>query len=182
MRIADQDKRSGIRDAHCTPSYGCRRVALAPIAAGSTARPGDPGPTERIAVGTLVGDAGQRVEGFLTRFGLPRSCVLVNAYVFALLPSKGGRSPPAAHRPPSTRPGATSSATTSPTPRCRRSWPSGARRAGLCTCGTPSPTSRRSRFRTRRATRRPPLQEWRAAIPKLREIVDPAVRPAGLVR
>src|SRR3954449_1492928 len=48
----------------------------------------DPGPTERIAARTLVGDAGQRVQGFLTKLGLTRSYALVNAYAYALLPSK----------------------------------------------------------------------------------------------
>lgn len=48
----------------------------------------DPGPTERVANRTLVGDAGQRVQGFLTKLGLTRSYVLVNAFQYALLPSK----------------------------------------------------------------------------------------------
>jgi uracil-DNA glycosylase len=48
----------------------------------------DPGPTERIACRTLVGDAGQRVQGFLAKLGLTRSYALVNAYVYALLPSR----------------------------------------------------------------------------------------------
>src|ERR671916_1534730 len=48
----------------------------------------DPGPTERIAGRTLVGDAGQRVQGFLARVGLTRSYALVNAYAYALLPSR----------------------------------------------------------------------------------------------
>jgi hypothetical protein len=48
----------------------------------------DPGPTERIAARTLVGDAGQRVQGFLAKLGLTRSYALVNAYAYALLPSK----------------------------------------------------------------------------------------------
>ena len=48
----------------------------------------DPGPTERIAGRTLVGDAGQRVQGFLTKLGLTRSYALVNAYAYALLPSR----------------------------------------------------------------------------------------------
>lgn len=47
----------------------------------------DPGPTERIACRTLVGDAGQRVQGFLTRLGLTRSYVCVNAFAYALFPS-----------------------------------------------------------------------------------------------
>ncbi len=48
----------------------------------------DPGPTERIAARTLVGDAGQRVQGFLGKLGLTRSYVLVNAFSYALLPSR----------------------------------------------------------------------------------------------
>ena len=47
----------------------------------------DPGPTERVAGRTLVGDAGQRVQGFLTKLGLDRSYVCVNAYPWALRPS-----------------------------------------------------------------------------------------------
>ncbi len=47
----------------------------------------DPGPTERVACRTLVGDAGQRVQGFLTKLGLTRSYVCVNAFAYALFPS-----------------------------------------------------------------------------------------------
>jgi uracil-DNA glycosylase len=47
----------------------------------------DPGPTERIAYRALVGDAGQRVQGFLAKLGLTRSYVCLNAFVFALHPS-----------------------------------------------------------------------------------------------
>ena len=47
----------------------------------------DPGPTERVACRTLVGDAGQRVQGFLAKLGLTRSYALLNAYPYALLPS-----------------------------------------------------------------------------------------------
>lgn len=54
----------------------------------------DPGPTERIAGRTLVGDAGQRVQGFLAKLGLTRSYVLVNAYAYALLPSKAPQARP----------------------------------------------------------------------------------------
>src|SRR3954453_15423710 len=50
----------------------------------------DPGPTERVACRTLVGDAGQRVQGFLTKLGLTRSYCLVNAFAYALLPSHAG--------------------------------------------------------------------------------------------
>ena len=48
----------------------------------------DPGPTERVAGRTLVGDAGQRVQGFLHKLGLSRSYACVNAYAYALLPSR----------------------------------------------------------------------------------------------
>lgn len=54
----------------------------------------DPGPTERIACRTLVGDAGQRVQGMLAKLGLTRSYVLVNAYAYALLPSKAPQARP----------------------------------------------------------------------------------------
>jgi uracil-DNA glycosylase len=54
----------------------------------------DPGPTERIANRTLVGDAGQRVQGFLAKLGLTRSYALVNAYAYALQPSKADEARP----------------------------------------------------------------------------------------
>jgi hypothetical protein len=47
----------------------------------------DPGPPERVACRTLVGDAGQRTQGFLTKLGLTRSYILVNAFLYALHPS-----------------------------------------------------------------------------------------------
>src|SRR6059058_5487145 len=50
----------------------------------------DPGPTERIANRTLVGDAGQRVQGFLAKLGLTHSYLCVNAFPYALHPSYGG--------------------------------------------------------------------------------------------
>jgi hypothetical protein len=43
----------------------------------------DPGPTERFVGRTLVGDAGQRVQGLLTKIGLTHSYVLVNAFAYA---------------------------------------------------------------------------------------------------
>jgi len=49
----------------------------------------DPGPTERIAARALVGDAGQRVQGFLAKLGLTRSYVCLNAFAYALFPSHG---------------------------------------------------------------------------------------------
>lgn len=50
----------------------------------------DPGPTECLPMvrRTMVGDAGQRIQGFLTKIGLTRSYVCVNAYAYALHPSK----------------------------------------------------------------------------------------------
>src|SRR5215208_3485941 len=48
----------------------------------------DPGPTERIAGRSLVGNAGQRVQGFLAKLGLTRSYVCLNAYALALIPSQ----------------------------------------------------------------------------------------------
>jgi uracil-DNA glycosylase len=59
----------------------------------------DPGPTERIAGRTLVGDAGQRVQGFLTKLGLTHSYVLVNAFAYALLPSKASKGTPILSEP-----------------------------------------------------------------------------------
>jgi hypothetical protein len=47
----------------------------------------DPGPTERIAGRTLVGNAGQRVQGFLAKLGLTRSYVCLNAWPYALHPA-----------------------------------------------------------------------------------------------
>ncbi len=46
----------------------------------------DPGPTERVAGRTLVGDAGQRVQGFLAKIGITRSYVCVNAIAYAFRP------------------------------------------------------------------------------------------------
>lgn len=54
----------------------------------------DPGPTERIACRTLVGDAGQRVQGFLAKLGLTHSYVLLNAFAYALRPSRASEATP----------------------------------------------------------------------------------------
>ncbi|MFF8288858.1 hypothetical protein ACF068_06430 [Streptomyces sp. NPDC016309] len=48
----------------------------------------DPGPTERIAGRSLVGNAGQRVQGFLTKLGLTRSYVCLNAWAYAVHPGQ----------------------------------------------------------------------------------------------
>jgi uracil-DNA glycosylase len=54
----------------------------------------DPGPTERVACRTLVGDAGQRVQGFLSKLGLTHSYVLVNAHAYAVHPGKAEQAKP----------------------------------------------------------------------------------------
>src|SRR5215211_1955226 len=48
----------------------------------------DPGPTERIAGRSLVGNAGQRVQGMLAKLGLTRSYVCLNAWAYAVHPSR----------------------------------------------------------------------------------------------
>jgi uracil-DNA glycosylase len=53
----------------------------------------DPGPTERIAGRVLVGDAGQRVQGFLAKLGLTRSYVCLNAFPWALFPHDADHAP-----------------------------------------------------------------------------------------
>ncbi len=61
--------------------------------------PSDLGPTERIANRTLVGDAGQRVQGFLTKLGLTRSYLCLNAFAYALIPAQGSQGSPILHDP-----------------------------------------------------------------------------------
>ena len=48
----------------------------------------DPGPTERIAGRSLVGNAGQRVQGLLSKLGLTKSYVCLNAWAYAVHPSR----------------------------------------------------------------------------------------------
>src|SRR4029450_5047365 len=50
----------------------------------------DPGPSECLPFmrRTLVGDSGQKVQGFLSKIGLTRSYVLVNAFAVAMRPSQ----------------------------------------------------------------------------------------------
>lgn len=47
----------------------------------------DPGPTERIGDRALIGNAGQRVQGFLSKIGITKSYVCLNGFVYALHPS-----------------------------------------------------------------------------------------------
>jgi len=49
----------------------------------------DPGATERLIGRTLVGDAGQRVQGFFVKIGLDRSYALANAFPYSFIPSHG---------------------------------------------------------------------------------------------
>ena len=51
----------------------------------------DPGATERIALRTLVGDAGQLTQGFLSRVGLTRSYLCLNAFAYSMIPSEGSK-------------------------------------------------------------------------------------------
>jgi hypothetical protein len=53
----------------------------------------DPGATERIAGRTLVGNAGQRVQGFLAKLGLTHSYLCLNAFGYALIPARSGDAP-----------------------------------------------------------------------------------------
>jgi uracil-DNA glycosylase len=48
----------------------------------------DPGPTERIGGRSLIGNAGQRVQGFLDKLGLTTSYVCLNAWAYALHPGR----------------------------------------------------------------------------------------------
>lgn len=59
----------------------------------------DPGPTERLVGRTLVGDAGQRVQGFLTKLGLTTNYALVNAFPLAVHPSKVSKALPLLSEP-----------------------------------------------------------------------------------
>lgn len=47
----------------------------------------DPGPTERIGNRALIGNAGQRVQGFLAKIGINKSYVCLNGFIYSLHPS-----------------------------------------------------------------------------------------------
>src|SRR6185295_17253562 len=53
----------------------------------------DPGPSECLPFmrRTLVGDSGQKTQGFLAKLGLTRSYVLVNAFAVAMHPGESAR-------------------------------------------------------------------------------------------
>lgn len=50
----------------------------------------DPGAHESAARRILVGEAGQRVQGFLRKAGIERSYVMVNAFVYSVYGQQGG--------------------------------------------------------------------------------------------
>jgi hypothetical protein len=50
----------------------------------------DPAAHETIARRILVGEAGQRIQGFLTRLGLTRSYVFVNTFLYSVFGQGGG--------------------------------------------------------------------------------------------
>ena len=49
----------------------------------------DPGQHENVARRILVGEAGQRVQGFLRRLGITRSYVMINAFLYSVFGSGG---------------------------------------------------------------------------------------------
>lgn len=50
----------------------------------------DPGPTERVGGRALIGNAGQRLQGFLSKIGITKSYVCLNGFVYSLHPSHLG--------------------------------------------------------------------------------------------
>src|SRR4051794_10371812 len=50
----------------------------------------DPGQHESIGRRILVGEAGQRVQGFLARLGISQSYVMVNAFLYSVFGQSGG--------------------------------------------------------------------------------------------
>jgi uracil-DNA glycosylase len=50
----------------------------------------DPGQHESIARRILVGEAGQRTQGFLAKLGIERSYVMVNAFLYSVYGQQGG--------------------------------------------------------------------------------------------
>ncbi len=133
----------------------------------------DPGPTERLAGRTLVGDAGQRVQGFLEKLGLTQSYLCVNAFPYALFPSHGAQTGEVLDDPDQKawRNGLYDLAKTpnlvavvafgAQAQDAVDRWPG---RAGLHREDLPHPSSRSASAL---------LNAWRAAVPRLRAIVPP---------
>jgi uracil-DNA glycosylase len=133
----------------------------------------DPGPTERVAGRTLVGDAGQRVQGFLAKLGLTRSYICLNAFSFALFPSHGQAGKAVVADPDMTAwRNQVFDAIKTPNlqvvvafgafaEQAVELWPG---RAGLTVAKVPHPSSRNATTL---------LNEWRAKIGQLRAVVTP---------
>ena len=133
----------------------------------------DPGPTERIAGRTLVGNAGQRVQGLLAKLGLTRSYLCLNAWAYAVHPSRAqaemARLDEAAQRGWRNRlydeaTGSELEAIIAFGEMAQEALDQWWARPDVALCEVPHPSSRD-------ATRL--LDEWRAAVGRLREIVTP---------
>jgi uracil-DNA glycosylase len=133
----------------------------------------DPGPTERIAGRTLVGNAGQRVQGILAKLGLTRSYLCLNAWAYALHPSRALAEKSRLDEP--TQRGWRNElydAATGPELEAIIAFGEMAQEAvaqwwgrpDVALCEVPHPSSRD----TKRL-----LDEWRGAVSELREIVTP---------
>lgn len=135
----------------------------------------DPGPTERLVGRNLVGDAGQRVQGFITKLGLRTSYVLVNAFPHAVHPRKVSKALPLLSDPDQLawRNRLFDLITDS---RLEAIVAFGGNAQAPCGCGTPPPTCRPSRSRIpRHATapiwppsgppRSPPPAPWSPQTP-----------------
>jgi uracil-DNA glycosylase len=133
----------------------------------------DPGPTERIAGRTLVGNAGQRVQGFLTKLGLTKSYVCVNAWAYALHPSKADEGEASLDEPAQLKwRNKLLDAVTGPELQAiiafggmaQKAVALWANRPGVTVYEVPHPSSRN-------ATKL--LDDWRAAVTQLRGVVTP---------
>lgn len=133
----------------------------------------DPGPTEMIARRTLVGDAGQRVQGFLAKLGLTSSYVLVNAYVYALHPKRAHDARPLLAEDAQLKwrnhlfdavAGAGLQAVVAFGGEARAAFELWKPPAGVTTLEVPHPSSHDAASL---------LDAWRAAIPTLRGVVTP---------
>jgi uracil-DNA glycosylase len=133
----------------------------------------DPGPTERIAGRTLVGNAGQRVQGLLAKLGLTRSYLCLNAWAYAVHPSRA-QAEKAKLDEPAQRgwrnrlydeaTGPELEAIIAFGEMAQEALDQWWARPDVALCELPHPSSRD-------ATRL--LDEWRAAVSRLREIVTP---------
>jgi len=133
----------------------------------------DPGPTERIAGRNLVGNAGQRVQGFLAKLGLTRSYVCLNAWAYALHPSRSRSQRRKLGEPPQvewrnelygTVVGPELEAIVAFGGMAQDAVALWAGRPAVELCEVPHPSSRDARAL---------LDAWRAAVEELRHVVTP---------